>query len=152
MFEKAREKRRHEILQSRLLAKESQTSLKSRTEIMTKLDEDFKQYEEEILMAEISDARPDSLRYWKSKVSKFPILAAAALDIVCSPMTEVSVERLFSHLSFILSPLRNRLKGEILDDILFLRLNNKFSLAFNTQKSSSASDSVWAGIIQYYRI
>jgi predicted component of viral defense system (DUF524 family) len=41
-------------------------------------------------------------------------------------MTEVTVERMFSHLNFILDERRSCLKGEILDDILFLRMNSKF--------------------------
>lgn len=62
---------------------------------------------------------------------KFPILAPTALDLISCPMSEVSVERLFSHLAYILSPLRSRLTGDILQDIIFLRVNNRFSSVLN---------------------
>lgn len=80
------------------------------------------------------DEKPDFLQFWKDLCLKYPVLSAAALDIICSPMTEVTVERLFSHMSFILSPLRNRLTGEILEAILFLRLNNKFETPTEEKK------------------
>ena len=64
--------------------------------------------------------------FWKAQ-TQFPMLKSAVFDIISAPMTEVSVERLFSHLNFILNKHRSSLQGEILDDILFTRMNKKFS-------------------------
>ena len=49
-----------------------------------------------------------------------------ALAIISTPVTEVSVERLFNHLKFIQNKHRFRLSGPLLEDILFLRMNNVF--------------------------
>ena len=64
--------------------------------------------------------------YWIAQM-QFPMLKSVVFDIISAPMTEVSVERLFSHLNFILNKHRSSLQGEILDDILFTRMNKKFS-------------------------
>ena len=54
----------------------------------------------------------------------FPLLSVIALDIICAPVTEVTVERLFSHLKLILTKFRSSMKPDLLDDILFLRMND----------------------------
>jgi hAT family C-terminal dimerisation region len=67
----------------------------------------------------------DIINFWKNR-TEYPILKEIALDILAVPVTEVSVERLFSHLNFILDPHRSSLTGEKIEDILFLRMNAKF--------------------------
>ena len=64
--------------------------------------------------------------FWKSKVGELPLLSSLALDVMAVPPTEVSVERLFSHLKIILTERRNRLSSKLVEAILFLRLNKKF--------------------------
>ena len=54
-----------------------------------------------------------------------PVIKDVCFILVCLPVTQVSVERLFSSLKLLKSDLRNRLKSDIVDDMLFLR-NNVF--------------------------
>lgn len=62
------------------------------------------------------------LEYWYSKKNEQPELFALAKVVFSLPATQVSVERLFSNVSYILNPLRNALDSSILDDILVLRM------------------------------
>ena len=71
--------------------------------------------------------RRNQLEWWNGHINTFPILSKIALVIISTPVTEVSVERLFSHLKFILNKHRSRLSGPFLEDILFLRMNNVFN-------------------------
>ena len=52
-----------------------------------------------------------------------PIIKDVCLILSCLPVTQVSVERLFSSLKLLKSDLRSRLKDDILDNMLFLRCN-----------------------------
>jgi hypothetical protein len=72
-----------------------------------------------------ADLNYKMIEYWKL-LEDLPILREIVLNILAAPVTEVSVERMFSHLNFILNPRRNRLKNDILEDIMFLRLNDRF--------------------------
>lgn len=68
--------------------------------------------------------------YWNSIKSVYPDLYEVAKIVLAVPPTEVSVERNFSHLDFILNKRRNNLTDETLETILLLRLNrNLFSEA-----------------------
>lgn len=87
--------------------------MKQRVNYINKLNEEFERYEQEVLSDDDMNEKPDALGFWKECYWKYPTIAPAALDLICSPMTEVSVERLFSHLSFILHPLRNRCDSTI---------------------------------------
>jgi hypothetical protein len=68
-----------------------------------------------------------TMEFWKSKVGELPLLSSLAMDIMAVPPTEVSVERLFSHLKIVLTDRRNRLSSNLVESILFLRLNKKFA-------------------------
>lgn len=77
----------------------------------------------------VPQKRPDNLMIWwnhPDQAEKFPTLKKVALNVISVPITEVSVERLFSHLGMILTKCRSSLSGKKLDDILFLRMNQKF--------------------------
>ena len=52
-----------------------------------------------------------------------PILYELSQIILAIPSTQVSVERLFSGLKFILSPLRYNIAGDKLNDIMIIRTN-----------------------------
>ena len=56
-----------------------------------------------------------------------PVIKDVCFILVSLPVTQVSVERLFSSLKLLKSDLRNRLKSDIVDDMLFLR-NNVFDM------------------------
>ena len=63
------------------------------------------------------------LPFWGSKKTQYRRLYKIAAVFHQIPVTEVSVERLFSHVKFILNPLRSTLSASLLDDILLIRLN-----------------------------
>lgn len=65
--------------------------------------------------------------WWKNQ-EHFPVLKEIALDIISAPVTGVSDERLFSHLNFIMNTHRSTEQAELLEDILFLRMNNNLML------------------------
>ena len=52
-------------------------------------------------------------------------LKEVALLMFALPPTQCSVERIFSSLKLLKSDLRNRLKGDIVDSMIFLRCNKK---------------------------
>lgn len=43
------------------------------------------------------------MKFWINRSGTFPLLSSAAIQIISAPVTEVSVERLFSNLNFILN-------------------------------------------------
>lgn len=69
------------------------------------------------------------MTFWKNRTNDLPVLSSAAIDIISAPVTEVSVERLFSNLNFILNKHRSVMSASLVEDILFLRMNRKFSNA-----------------------
>lgn len=85
--------------------------------------------------AEIQNFNPERIKnhginilmYWKIKSNEYPTLSKLARTIYAVPATQVSVERSFSALKFILSDERNRLSSHNLENILLVRLNNKFT-------------------------
>lgn len=62
-------------------------------------------------------ATEDAFKFWANKKYLYPLFAI--------PITEVSVERLFSNVHFIINPLRTRLNinENHLNNILFVRSN-----------------------------
>lgn len=87
------------------------------------------QLEEEITKYEAMAAPTRYTRgtiWWKQQQPILPLLAPIALDIISSPVTEVSVERLFSHLNIIIGKHRTTTASATLDAIIFLRMNNVF--------------------------
>ena len=66
----------------------------------------------------------DVHKFWKQ--NQFNEMSTVALDIIYVPVTEVSVERLFSHLNFILNDFRFKLDEKLIECILLLRMNKKF--------------------------
>lgn len=85
--------------------------------------------------------------FWEKKKSSMPELYKLAIIANAVPMTQVSVERLFSGLSFIFSKLRGNLSPSLLDDVMIIRTNGLFkkpkakksSKSSNRKKPSSAS-------------
>jgi hypothetical protein len=68
-----------------------------------------------------ADRRINPLKYWaETQYTKLSRVAVIALAV---PVTQVSVERLFSGVTFILNSLRNRLSPNTLHKILVLREN-----------------------------
>jgi len=67
------------------------------------------------------------LEFWDSDTIKlqYPQLHTLAKVIMSVPATQVSVERTFSQLKYVLNDLRMRLKSENISDILLIRCNEK---------------------------
>ncbi|CAH2089278.1 unnamed protein product [Euphydryas editha] len=66
------------------------------------------------------------LNYWESKKITDPQLYLVSKIALAAPATQVSVERLFSSLKFIMNNLRISLKDTTIDDILIVRNNNLY--------------------------
>lgn len=64
--------------------------------------------------------------YWYYQNFDHPELALLAGVLLAVPGTQASVERLFSNLKFILSEYRMNLNCQLVEDILFLRMNCRF--------------------------
>ena len=57
-------------------------------------------------------------------ISKYPLIIQPVSRIIsCSPCTQVSVERIFSHLKFVLRENRIEMGNELTDAIVFMRTN-----------------------------
>ncbi|XP_047020001.1 zinc finger BED domain-containing protein 4-like isoform X2 [Helicoverpa zea] len=68
------------------------------------------------------------LNYWESKKITDPQLYLISKIALATPATQVSVERLFSSLKFIMNNLRISLKDTTIDDILIVRNNHLYHL------------------------
>ncbi|XP_065314825.1 zinc finger BED domain-containing protein 4-like [Gordionus sp. m RMFG-2023] len=66
------------------------------------------------------------LNYWGNVKNSMPELYKLAMVVLAVPATQVSVERAFSSLKFILSAQRTKLNPEILENILVIRSNSLF--------------------------
>lgn len=64
----------------------------------------------------------NALEFWSSKLPN-NVLADLAQIILAAPATQVTVERLFSTLKFILTPLRNRLLDQTVKNIILIKCN-----------------------------
>lgn len=67
------------------------------------------------------------LQFWKEKRKYQSELYKLAIVVLSVPATQVSVERLFSGLKYISSPLRTNINDKILEDQLLVRTNRIFS-------------------------
>lgn len=88
----------------------------SRVNIMTKLE----QYYRETKMLK---KKSDVLEFWDDRKKTHPELFQLSCVALAVPATQVSVERLFSSLKFMLDPLRMAMKSKFVDDLLVIRSN-----------------------------
>ena len=72
------------------------------------------------------DKTSNVLMYWESQKAKKPELFLLSQIVLALPVTQVSVERAYSGLKFILSDLRYNLSADILESILIKRANSFF--------------------------
>lgn len=79
----------------------------------------------------------DLLHYWERRKISDPELYLLAIIVNAVPMTQVSVERLFSAMKFIYSDLRANLDPQLTEDILLIRCNG----FFKTEQSKRAKKS-----------
>lgn len=66
------------------------------------------------------------LQFWKTMEASNPELSQLAKVVFSAPATQVSVERLFSGLKFILSPYRSNISSKNLENQLLVRTNRLF--------------------------
>lgn len=70
----------------------------------------------------------DILQYWEKKRYTDSELYQLSQIVLAVPATQVSVERIFSHLAFILNRLRNKMGAATINNILLIRCNHIFDL------------------------
>lgn len=95
----------------------------NRPQLISELETEFSCYERKARIALTADL----FNYWEANKSSFPYLYSIFFDTISCPITEVSVECLFSHLNFVFNRYRTQTKSEFIENILFLRLNEKFT-------------------------
>ncbi|CAK1589123.1 unnamed protein product [Parnassius mnemosyne] len=61
------------------------------------------------------------LSYWEKARVRFPFLYRLSSIVLAAPITQVSVERLFSSVKFVLSNYRLSMKDDVIEDLLFIR-------------------------------
>ncbi|KAE9521652.1 hypothetical protein AGLY_017948 [Aphis glycines] len=81
------------------------------------------------------------LQFWKSKKLVYPELFELSNIVFSVPATQVSVERLFSGLKFVLSPYRCNISAKNLENQLLVRTNMLFEKNKNIQGAHSISNS-----------
>ena len=74
------------------------------------------------------DKETNVLQYWLERKNVNPVLFHLSQIVLSVPATQVSVERLFSSLKFILSPQRSQMSETLLNDILLIRANKLFNI------------------------
>ncbi|KAL1472072.1 hypothetical protein MTO96_039555 [Rhipicephalus appendiculatus] len=84
-----------------------------------------------LLQCRLSELREDSVtEFWKNVylaqnsagIPLFPLLSQLALSLLTLPLSNASVERVFSHVTLTKTDIRNRMNLETLDNILFVKL------------------------------
>ena len=63
----------------------------------------------------------DPIQYWRDRVDQYPRLSRMALDVMTVPAMSAEVERLFSAVGLMVTPLRNRLHASTIGLIQTLR-------------------------------
>ena len=66
------------------------------------------------------------IKFWSLDSIKFPKLKIVSEIILSSPSTEVSVERTFSVMKFILNDQRISIKYNLLEELLMVIINKDF--------------------------
>lgn len=83
-------------------------------------------------LAEKTIPRTESpFEYWGKNKERLPSLATTALKFLSAPSTSVDSERLFSTASNILDEKRNRLSGDNVETLIFLKKNLPMYLNLN---------------------
>lgn len=82
------------------------------------------------LIRNYSDKQPleiDVLEYWYNKRFSCPVLYKLACIVHAVPASQVSVERCFSTLKYILNNYRTRMGDDVLEKLMLIMLNSKFN-------------------------
>lgn len=65
----------------------------------------------------------DILEYWKKRKFSNPRVYRLAMVVLAAPSTQITVERLFSQVKFVLTDSRMRLSSASIKDIMVLKMN-----------------------------
>jgi hypothetical protein len=69
----------------------------------------------------VDDDDLDVWQWWRARKSAFPVLARLAARLLVVPATSVPVERLFSKLKHLVTPARNQLSAERMQQLLVIK-------------------------------
>ena len=93
---------------------------------VTQSSQEFRQILDEFWNQPRVERTVDILKYWQEKKFESPLLFSTSEICLALPVTQVSCERSFSGLKYVLSDLRSNLNLAVLKDIPFIRANAKF--------------------------
>ena len=71
-------------------------------------------------------SKTNILKYWNNQKCVHPYLFQLSEVVMAVPATQVSVERTFSQLKYVLLDQRCSMSSGILEDVMFIRCNKKF--------------------------
>lgn len=88
--------------------------------------EDFYQFSNDAKLIKALKKDLKLITFWKQDGKlRFPLVYKVARVSLGVPVTQCSVERSFSILKFVVNPLRSKLKGPIIDNLVLLKANFK---------------------------
>lgn len=111
-----------------------------------RIKEDFTSQLNNYLATMAVDSTTNLMDFWRVSRQLWPALYELAAVVHACPATQVSVERLFSAMKFILHHLRVCLAGDVLEDILIIRANRAFSKK-DDQPSAKKRDKLYSSVI-----
>lgn len=82
------------------------------------------------------------LNYWEKQKYTHPELYLLAITILAIPATQVTVERLFSALRFILNPRRYKLSHTVIEDVMLLHANAEVLRSLIGDESEAVLDKI----------
>jgi len=88
----------------------------SQVSILTKLEQYYR-------WTKMLKSKSNVLEFWDDRKKSHPELYALSCVVLAVPATQVSVERLFSGLNFLLIPLRMAMASSLVNDFLVIRNN-----------------------------
>lgn len=75
----------------------------------------------------VEDLQADPSDYWRRNQERFPALSKLAKKHLCTPVTSVPSERVFSDAGLVVNKLRNCLWPQNVHMLLFLKANLKYT-------------------------
>ena len=91
---------------------------------LNKILEEFDRYIQERTIIDAKEAF-SPLSYWKTNSQRFKYLSSIARNIIGVPASSANIESCFSAAALILNAKRNRFKSEKLEELLFVKRNQK---------------------------
>lgn len=112
-------------LYERKMAEKFSSFAQTSVEPESSFQEEMLNYERQFMSQRI-DSKMSVLKFWEEKEAQFPRLHKIALIVLAGAGTQVSVERLFSGLKFLLNDHRSMLSSQNIEDILLIRGNFEY--------------------------